>query len=156
MTATTEIERKFLLRDDSWRAASDGGTVYRQAYLNSEPQRTVRVRIEGERAFITIKGKTAGISRAEFEYPIPLADAGQLLALCESAPLEKIRHRVRHQGHVWEIDEFLGVNAGLVVAETELASEQENFIMPAWAGEEVSGDARYYNSALSRRPFCQW
>lgn len=151
-----EIERKFLLRDDSWRQNSQSKSLFRQAYLNSDPERTVRVRIQDELAFLTIKGKTDGITRSEFEYAIPLADARQLLALCETEALEKYRHTLDYQGHRWEIDEFVGVNAGLVVAEIELVDEQESFIHPPWLGEEISHDPRYFNSALSRKPFSRW
>lgn len=151
-----EIERKFLLKHDGWRNASHSKTVFKQAYLNSTPERTVRVRIAGDEAFLTIKGKNQGIVRSEFEYAVPLADAEQLLALCETAPLEKYRYTVEHAGHVWEIDEFSGVNAGLLVAEIELNSEQESFAIPDWLGEEVSGDKRYYNSYLSIHPFSSW
>ena len=117
----------------------------------------MRVRIEGEQAMLTIKGANVGATRSEWEYPIPLADAAELLdGLCEQPLIEKTRHRIEHAGMVWEVDEFLGANAGLVVAEIELASEDQPFDKPDWIGAEVSGDARYYNANLIRHPFSQW
>ena len=117
----------------------------------------MRVRIEGEQAMLTIKGANVGATRGEWEYPIPLADAVELLdGLCEQPLIEKVRHRIEHAGMVWEVDEFLGANAGLVVAEIELASEDQPFEKPDWIGVEVSGDARYYNANLIRHPFSQW
>ena len=119
--------------------------------------RTVRVRIEGERAVITVKGKSTGASRGEWEYEIPVADATELLdGLCEQPQVEKIRHRIEHAGHTWEVDEFLGLNAGLVVAEIELDAEDEAFEKPDWIGHEVTGEKRYYNSNLIRQPYAQW
>jgi adenylate cyclase len=120
------------------------------------PERTVRVRLLGERAFLTVKGPTAGASRAEFEYAIPPDDARAMLDLCEKPLIEKTRYVVPHGGLVWEIDEFHGANAGLVVAECELASEDQPLDKPDWVGEEVTGDARYYNSSLVARPFSTW
>ena len=151
-----EIERKFLLAGDAWRGL--GQTVLlRQGYLSSARERVVRVRIEGEQAMLTIKGANVGATRGEWEYPIPLADAAELLdGLCEQPLIEKVRHRIEHAGMVWEVDEFLGANAGLVVAEIELASEDQPFEKPEWIGVEVSGDARYYNANLIRHPFSQW
>jgi CYTH domain-containing protein len=129
----------------------------RQGYLVADPVRTVRVRIEGERAVITIKGKSTGASRGEWEYEIPVPDATELLdGLCEQPQVEKIRHRIEHAGHTWEVDEFLGLNAGLVVAEIELDAEDEAFGKPDWIGAEVTGDKRYYNSSLIRQPYSQW
>lgn len=156
MTATTEIERKFLVAGDNWRNHSRSATPFKQAYLNSDPERTVRVRIEGDVAMLTIKGKSHGISRLECEYPIPVPDAEKLLAICETAPLEKTRYLVEYQGHTWEVDEFHGTNQGLVVAEIELEDEKAAFARPDWLGQEVSGDARYYNSALSLNPWREW
>ncbi|NRB40732.1 MAG: CYTH domain-containing protein [Pseudomonadales bacterium] len=150
-----EIERKFLVKNDSWKAGLKP-TIFKQAYLNSEPDRTVRVRIAGEEAFLTIKSKTTGISRQEFEYAIPVHEAEQLLKLCETPALEKNRYFLKAGDLTWEIDEFLGLNAGLVVAEIELDSEQQSFDQPAWLGKEVSDDKRYFNSALSLRPFSEW
>ena len=151
----TEIERKFLVTNNSWKENAPY-SLFKQAYLNSTPERTVRIRIAGSQAFITIKSKNTGIQRQEFEYSIPVADAEQLLLLCETAPLEKIRHRVEHDGHCWEIDEFLGLNQGLLVAEIELQDEQEFFSKPEWLGAEVSDDPRYFNSYLANHPFTSW
>ncbi|WP_215408699.1 CYTH domain-containing protein [Janthinobacterium sp. JC611] len=151
-----EIERKFLLAGDAWRGLGHA-VLLRQGYLSSARERVVRVRIEGEQAMLTIKGANVGATRGEWEYPIPLADAAELLdGLCEQPLIEKIRHRIEHAGMVWEVDEFLGANAGLVVAEIELASEDQPFDKPGWIGAEVSGDARYYNANLIRHPFSQW
>lgn len=151
-----EIERKFLLAGDAWRSLGQA-VLLRQGYLSSTRERVVRVRIEGEQAMLTIKGANVGATRGEWEYPIPLADAAELLdGLCEQPLIEKYRHRIEHAGMVWEVDEFLGANAGLVVAEIELASEDQPFEKPDWIGAEVSGDARYYNANLIRHPFSQW
>ena len=151
-----EIERKFLLQGEAWRGLGQR-VLLRQGYLSSARERVVRVRIEGEQAMLTIKGANVGTTRGEWEYPIPLADAVELLdGLCEQPLIEKVRHRIEHAGMVWEVDEFLGANAGLVVAEIELASEDQPFEKPEWIGAEVSGDARYYNANLIRHPFSQW
>jgi CYTH domain-containing protein len=151
-----EIERKFLLANDGWRGQGIP-TRMRQGYMVADAVRTVRVRIEGERAVITIKGQSTGASRGEWEYEIPMADATELLdGLCEQPQVEKIRHRIEHAGHTWEVDEFLGLNAGLVVAEIELDAEDEAFEKPDWIGQEVTGEKRYYNSSLIRMPYAQW
>ena len=150
-----EIERKFLLASDAWRAQVSRSTRIAQGYLNTDIERTVRVRTKGEAAFLTIKGKNAGISRTEFEYAIPVADALELLKLCPNV-LDKTRHLVEVDGHTFEVDEFHGDNAGLIVAELELASLDAAYPQPEWLGLEVSGDARYYNSALSTTPFSAW
>lgn len=149
-----EIERKFLVVGDAWRAAP--AEFYSQGYLNRDKLRTVRVRIAGEEAFLTIKGESVGARRAEFEYPIPLWDARELLNLCEQPLIEKNRRKILYQGFVWEVDEFLGENLGLVVAEIELPAEDTYFERPEWVGEEVTADARYFNSNLSRMPFSSW
>jgi CYTH domain-containing protein len=149
-----EIERKFLVTGAAWRETT--GTHYRQGYLNRDKERTVRVRLAGEKAFLTIKGKSVGASRAEFEYEIPVADAAQLLKLCDGPILEKIRRVIEHEGAAWEVDEFFGENAGLVVAEIELHSEDQAFARPEWLGEEVTHDPRYYNSSLAAHPFRSW
>jgi adenylate cyclase len=129
----------------------------RQGYLVADPVRTVRVRIEGQRAVITIKSKSTGASRGEWEYEIPVPDAAELLdRLCEQPLVEKVRHRIDYAGHTWEVDEFQGENAGLVVAEIELGSEDEAFDKPDWIGQEVTGDPRYYNSSLIRFPYSKW
>jgi adenylate cyclase len=150
----TEIERKFLVNGTDWRVG-DGERV-RQGYLSRAPERTVRVRVVGDEGFLTIKGANRGIVRAEYEYPIPVADAEALLALCEGPLVEKTRYRVPFGGRLWEVDEFHGENAGLVVAEIELAAADEAPERPPWVGAEVSDDPRYYNASLSRRPFRTW
>lgn len=149
-----EIERKFLVMGNAWRTGS--GTRICQGYLNRDKARTVRVRIAGDQAFLTVKGANQGNTRAEFEYAIPVADAEQLLALCDGPTIDKVRRKIAHGNHVWEVDEFLGQNAGLVVAEIELASEDAVFTKPLWVGREVSDDARYFNSQLSIHPYCNW
>ena len=147
-----EIERKFLLAGEGWRALGEA-QLLRQGYLSSAPERTVRVRVEGGQGVMTIKGKSVGATRSEWEYPIPLADANELLdRLCEQPIIEKYRRRIALGAHVWEVDEFLGANAGLVVAEIELASEDEAFDKPDWIGQEVTGEKRYYNSSLIKAP----
>lgn len=152
----TEIERKFLLRDESWRAGANG-TMYRQGYLNSAKERTVRVRTVGDKAFLTIKGVTVGATRAEYEYPIPFDDCNAMLdTLAEKPLIEKKRYKIRRGDLVWEIDEFFGDNKGLIVAEVELQSEGQVFDKPVWLGEEVSGDPRYFNSNLIKHPFTRW
>ncbi|KFC76162.1 CYTH domain-containing protein [Massilia sp. LC238] len=151
-----EIERKFLPSGDGWRQLGEP-VLLRQGYLCSDPERTVRVRIEGETGALTIKSKGSGVRRGEWEYPIPLPEAQELLdTLCERPLVEKYRRRIEHAGFTWEIDEFLGENAGLVVAEIELPSEDTVFDRPDWIGQEVSGDKRYYNSSLIRFPYSQW
>jgi len=152
----TEIERKFLVRGDAWRSRAEG-EPYRQGYLSVDPERTVRVRVAGTRGDLTVKGKSAGLARDEFEVPLPLADAHELLdRLCLRPLIEKVRYRVEHEGHVWEVDEFAGENQGLVLAEVELASPDEAVELPAWAGQEVSDDPRYYNANLVHHPFGTW
>jgi len=151
-----EIERKFLLTGDGWRKL---GTpeLLRQGYLSTNPERTVRVRVEGQGATMTIKSKSVGATRGEWEYPLPLADANELLdRVCEQPIIEKYRSRVEHAGHVWEVDEFLGVNEGLRFAEIELESEDAAFEKPDWIGAEVTDDRRYFNSNLIKHPFSQW
>jgi adenylate cyclase len=151
-----EIERKFLLAGDGWRVLGEP-VLLRQGYLSSDPERVVRVRIEGALATLTIKGRSAGATRGEWEYPIPLADANELLdKLCQQPIIEKFRRRIEFAGNIWEVDEFLGVNQGLAVAEIELSAEDQQFDKPDWAGAEVTDDARYYNSSLMRFPYSQW
>lgn len=153
----TEIERKFLLRNDSWRDGAGAGTRFRQGYLIGAERASVRVRIEGEEANLNIKGATLGVRRQEYEYPIPLADARELLdTLCAQPQIEKTRYHVPYGDHLWEVDVFAGANAGLVVAEVELSAEDETFELPPWAGEEVSHDARYYNVCLVNHPYSEW
>jgi adenylate cyclase len=152
-----EIERKFLVTDERWREHADSGVRFRQGYLIGAKQASVRVRIEGEQANLNIKGMTLGVRRQEYEYPIPLAEAEELLdTLCEKPLIEKIRYTLRHGNHVWEIDCFEGENAGLVVAEIELASVDELFERPVWLGGEVSDDPRYYNVCLVKHPYREW
>jgi len=151
-----EIERKFLVRGDGWKALAEG-VLLRQGYLSSAPERTVRVRVEGGAAMLTIKGRSTGATRSEWEYPIPIADAQALLdALCERPLVEKKRYRIPFDGMVWEVDEFFGENAGLVVAEIELSAEGQAFSKPDWVGEEVTHDPRYFNSSLIRNPYSRW
>lgn len=151
-----EVERKFLVTGTGWKGDATG-VPFRQGYLSTVKERTVRVRIEGDRARLTIKGLTTGISRLEFEYGIPLPDATCMLdELCERPLIEKTRYRVTDGPHVWEIDEFHGVNEGLVVAEIELTSTRESFDRPFWLGREVSDDPRYFNANLVTHPFRQW
>jgi adenylate cyclase len=150
-----EIERKFLLAGEDWRALGEP-LLLRQGYLSSDPARVVRVRVEGDQAYLTIKGKSVGATRGEWEYPIPLLDANELLALCEQPIVEKYRRKIEFAGNVWEVDEFLGANAGLVVAEIELGSEDQAFQRPDWIGFEVTDDPRYFNSALARHPYSAW
>jgi CYTH domain-containing protein len=149
-----EIERKFLVVGDAWRQGA--GTLLAQGYLNRDKERTVRVRVAGERAFLTIKGANAGPVRAEFEYAIPVADAEQLLALSDGPVVRKIRREIEHGGLTWEVDEFLDDNAGLVVAELELDAEDQAFAKPEWAGKEVTEDRSYLNSNLATYPFNRW
>lgn len=153
---SVEIERKFLVRDARWQMLGEG-VIIRQGYLSSHPDRIVRVRIEGATAMLTIKGRTTGITRGEWEYPIPIEDAQQFLdTLCEKPIIEKIRTRIPYQGMIWEVDQFSGENTGLVVAEIELTAEEQEFFKPDWVGLEVTHDARYINANLLRHPFSKW
>jgi adenylate cyclase len=152
-----EIERKFLVRDESWRAQADAGVFYSQGYISSDPRSSVRVRIAAQAAWLNIKSAATPIRRLEFEYAIPQADAREMLAnLCADAPVEKIRYHVEHAGRLWEVDVFEGANAGLVIAEIELDHESDAFEAPPWLGDEVSHDPRYYNMNLARLPYSQW
>lgn len=157
----SEIERKFLVEGDGWRTQT--GMRYRQGYLSTDKSRTVRVRLVEDQAsgaaqgFLTIKGKSTGASRAEYEYSIPAQDARELLdTLCHQPLIEKIRHKITVADGVWEVDEFLGSNAGLILAEIELDAVDQAFVRPAWVGTEVTADARYYNSNLVQQPFSTW
>ena len=150
-----EIERKFRV-DPAWQPPGKG-VAYEQGYLSSVAERVVRVRIEGDEAKLTIKGKTTGVTRSEYEYAIPVEDAEAMLrALCEQPTIRKRRHHVEHAGKTWEVDVFAGDNEGLVIAELELASEDEAFDKPPWVREEVSDDPRYYNANLVNHPYKRW
>lgn len=149
-----EIERKFLVEGIEWRKAN--GTRICQGYLNRDKDRTVRVRVAGEHAYLTVKGTTQGATRAEFEYEIPASDAEQLLTLCDGPIVQKVRRRILHGGFTWEVDEFQGENAGLVVAEIELQSEDQAFARPPWIGRDVTGDHGYFNSNLATKPYGTW
>lgn len=153
-----EIERKFLVLSDDYKQQASHKNHIAQGYLNSHPERTVRIRIKGEIGFITVKGKgnESGTTRFEWETELPLFEAKPLLALCESGIIDKIRYEVKAGKHLFEVDEFFGENSGLVVAELELSDENEAFEKPAWLGREVSGDERYYNAYLSKNPYSQW
>jgi adenylate cyclase len=151
-----EIERKFLLKDDNWRPGATG-ILYRQGYLSTDPQRTVRVRLGGDTALLAIKGGGDGLARPEFEYPLPVEEAALLLdSLCLHPLVEKIRYLVPFAGLTWEIDEFLGANAGLLLAEVELEQPDQPVELPPWIGPEVTGDPRYYNAWLVRHPYTTW
>lgn len=151
-----EIERKFLVVGDAWRALAQG-VHYRQGYLNSIKERTVRIRTVGEKAVLTVKGPTVGVTRMEFEYQIPYDDCVAMLDnLAEKPIIEKKRYKIPMGEFVWEIDEFFGVNEGLIVAEVELKSEDQAFEKPEWIGKEVSGDPRYFNSNLVAHPYSTW
>lgn len=151
-----EVERKFLVNGDAWRALGEPLPI-RQGYLCSDPVRVVRVRIAGDHAWLAVKGINLGATRIEFEYPIPIKDAADMLdGFCERPILEKRRTRIPLGEVVWEVDEFLGENAGLIVAEVELRSADQAITLPEWIGDEVTGDARYFNSNLLREPFSRW
>lgn len=152
-----EIERKFLLRDDSWHDSADEGVLIRQGYLAGSEKSSIRIRVADDKANINIKSATLDITRQEYEYPIPLAEANEMLdTLCEGPLIEKTRYHVHHEKHLWEIDVFSGDNRGLIVAEVELGSADEDFERPNWLGEEVSDDARYYNVCLVKHPYKDW
>lgn len=154
----TEIERKFLVASDAFKSDVLRQNHIAQGYLSSAPERTVRVRIKGEKGFLTIKGKSneTGLSRFEWEKEIPVAEAKELLLLCEKGVIEKTRYEIQVGQHLFEVDEFYGENAGLIIAEVELQSETEVFEHPSWLGEEVNNDKRYYNSYLSQHPYKSW
>ena len=151
-----EIERKFLIKGDAWRALAKG-TTYRQGYLSTVKERTVRVRTIDDKGFMTVKGITIGASRVEYEYEIPAKDANDMLdALCEQPIIEKTRYKIPFADLTWEVDEFAGVNEGLVVAEVELESEEQGFEKPEWIGDEIADDPRYFNSNLIANPYTTW
>lgn len=152
-----EIERKFLLANDAWRVLADKGTRLVQGYLLGAKQASVRIRIEGERAQLNIKSATIGTRRQEYEYAIPMTDAEEMLtSLCEKPLIDKIRYNIYQTGQHWEIDVFAGDNAGLIIAEIELQDEQQAVNLPAWIGDEVSHDPRYYNVNLVKHPYSKW
>ncbi|RIV20690.1 CYTH domain-containing protein [Fibrisoma montanum] len=151
-----EIERKFLVNGTDWKQEVSG-LFYRQGYLSSQPDRTVRVRTVEDKGYLTIKGKTSGASRSEYEYVIPYEDAVAMLdQLCETPIIEKVRYRIPYEGLVWEIDEFQGENLGLIVAEVELTDEKQAIQLPPWVGKEVTTEAKYYNANLFKHPFSKW
>ena len=151
-----EIERKFLVRDESWRVPGTG-TLYRQGYLSTVPERSVRVRLIRDKGYLTVKGASSGAARAEYEYEIPGVEAREMLDnLCERPLIEKTRYCVEFQGLTWEIDEFQGCNAGLVIAEVELEEADQAVSLPGWVGKEVTGDRRYYNASLIAEPYSVW
>ena len=151
-----EIERKFLVNGNAWRELAKG-TVYRQGYLSTVKERTVRVRVVGDKGYLTVKGLTVGAKRTEYEYEIPVADADAMLnELCEKPLIEKTRHNIPFDGLIWEVDEFAGDNEGLVVAEVELSDEDQEIGLPDWIGEEVTDDPRYFNSNLVAYPYKSW
>ncbi|MBN2011923.1 CYTH domain-containing protein [candidate division KSB1 bacterium] len=153
---SVEIERKFLIANDNWKNQVRG-IRYRQGYISIAPDRTVRVRTSGETAMLTIKGESNGVSRAEFEYEIPVEDANEILnTMCGAYIIEKIRYKIPYAGFVWEVDEFLGANSPLILAEIELEYEDQLFEIPDWIGDEVTGDPRYYNAYLVRNPYLTW
>ena len=158
-----EIERKFLVTSDAWREAAHRSVPMAQGYLNDlamveggAQKASVRVRIEGDDAYLNLKSRERGHTRQEFNYPIPVDEARALLALCVGGLIDKRRHYVNHEGHLWEVDEFLSENTGLVVAEIELQHADEAFALPAWAGRQATDALRYYNLALASYPYSQW
>ncbi len=153
-----EIERKFLVKNETYKTQAQSSFRIVQGFLNTHPERTVRVRIKGEKGFLTIKGKgnDSGTTRFEWEKEIPVHEAEALLVLCEKGQIDKIRYEVKVENHTYEVDEFSGENKGLIVAEIELSDENEAFVKPDWLGEEVTGDVKYYNSQLSKKPYCEW
>jgi adenylate cyclase len=153
-----EIERKFLVKDDSFKKDAFKSTRIVQGYLSSVPERTVRVRIKGDKGYLTVKGigNASGASRFEWEIEIPKEDAENLLKICEPGVIDKTRYLVKAGNHTFEVDEFYGDNEGLTIAEVELESEDQEFEKPAWLGKEVTGDPRFYNSMLMKNPFKNW
>jgi adenylate cyclase len=151
-----EIERKFLVKSDAWRNLATG-TLYSQGYIAKTPHANVRVRVAGDQGFLTLKGKAQNFSRTEFEYPIPVDDAREMMELwCHPFVVEKIRYRIPIGDLVWEVDEFLGLNQGLIVAEVELVDLHQVVPLPDWVGAEVSDQTRYYNSSLAQQPYSSW
>ncbi|MEL7036148.1 MAG: CYTH domain-containing protein [Cyanobacteria bacterium J06592_8] len=152
----TEIERKFLVKDDRWRSLAEG-KLYCQGYISSQKGRTVRVRIIGDQGYLTIKGPAVNQVRPEFEYEIPVKDAEEMLqTLCDRPLIEKKRHKIPLGDLIWEVDEFFGENQGLILAEVELTDVNQTIEIPDWIGEDVSDDSRYYNANLVKNPYCEW
>lgn len=153
-----EIERKFLVNSNAFKKEAFKSTRIIQGFLNTDKERTVRVRLKGDKGFITVKGKSnnSGLSRFEWEKEISKTDAESLLKLCEKGVIDKIRYEVKVGNHIFEVDEFFGDNKGLIIAEVELNSEDETFIKPDWLGQEVTGQIKYYNSQLSKLPYNTW
>jgi adenylate cyclase len=153
-----EIEKKFLVKSEDFKKDAVKSTRITQGYLSSHPERTVRVRIKGDKGFLTIKGKgsPSGASRYEWEKEIPVSEVEDLLTLCEDGIIDKTRYEVKSENHIFEVDEFYGENRGLVIAEVELLSENEYFFKPQWLGEEVTGKAQYYNAMLMKNPYIKW
>ena len=151
-----EIERKFLTKSDAWRSNAIG-RFYRQGYLSTVKERTVRIRTIRNEAYITVKGIAKGAARAEYEYEIPLKDANEMLdTLCEQPIIEKMRYEIEHNELIWLVDEFEGVNKGLILVEVELSDENQKIVLPDWVGAEVTGDPNYFNSNLTRNPYLGW
>jgi len=152
----TEIEKKFLVKNLDFKSLAEGIYIH-QGFLNTEKERVVRIRITGDKGTLTIKGITRGATRSEYEYPVPVEDAREMLnELCIRPTIEKYRYHIHYEGFLWEVDEFLGENHGLVVAEIELNSEDQTFEMPDWVGEEVTDDPRYFNANLITHPYSRW
>ncbi len=151
-----EIERKFLLKNEDWRSEVASRTIIKQGYLNSDKERTVRIRVRNEKGYLTIKGESKNATRQEFEYEIPISDAESMLLLCKKPIIEKTRHLVLVDDKTWEIDDFAGENKGLILAEIELETEEEKFRIPSWVGEEVTQDSRYFNSNLITHPYSRF
>ena len=152
-----EIERKYLIDHKKWQKTDKpSGQLYRQGYLLTDPQKTIRVRITETCGFLTIKGLSVGATRPEYEYEIPISDATELLDKFSISELSKIRYKILFQNKIWEVDEFLGDNSGLIIAEIELKSEDEHFELPAWIDKEVTGEEKYYNSNLTITPYKNW
>lgn len=151
-----EIERKFLVISEKYKELGIGIPV-KQGYLSLSKKRTVRIRISGDKGFLTVKGKSYGATRQEYEYEIPYQDALEMIEnQCKKYLIEKLRYEIRFKNNTWEVDEFSGMNKGLVVAEIELEDEEQDFEKPEWVGEEVTGDPRYFNSGLAKKPFSEW
>jgi adenylate cyclase len=152
-----EIERKYLVNKEKWaKTHKPKGQLYRQGYILTEPTKTIRVRLTETKGFLTIKGLSVGATRPEYEYEIPVQHAQELLDNFTVSELSKIRYKINFKGKIWEVDEFLGTNVGLLIAEIELKSEDETYELPDWVGEEVTGDDKYYNSSLTVNPFQKW